>query len=1060
MSTIPANPRPPGRVAQSPGAMLGVPVSTVRLALDCAAALGLVAVSSTVLLAVVHHKLPALGRDARVGLATLSGLILLAAFTLSIAYLLRIFSHAIHRVEADRSRAETETRWLAQLQAENPNPVLRVSSDGRIAYANEAAQHLLLAPWRCTTGQPVPREWFALVLKALRAAVPIEAEVSHNRTRLLLTLAPVEQGPHVNIYARDITDRKRAERTMHESYRLLQAIIGGTDDRVFVKDLGGRYLMANRAACVALGRPLGDILGHTDRALQAAAEADAIGDSDRQVLAHGAGRVQEETITRGAATRTFLTTKGPIRNHRGQVVGLFGISRDITDRKIAEEEILDANRCLRAMTACRQALMHATSEDEILRDTCRIIVEVAGYRMAWVGFAEDDAERTLRRAAFAGCENGYLNKLRLTWGDDTPTGQGPAGRATRTGLPVAVNDVATDEAFRPWRAAALARGYRSAIAIPLLPSPPETAATTDRRAFGIIAIYSQRPRAFDTAEVQLLTELADDLAFGILSMRARQERHRAQAALAASEEQFRSERAMAEQALRESEEKYRELVENANSIILKLDRRGNIIFLNEFAEKFFGYRKEELIGRNVVGTIVPPVESTSGRDLADMIARVMENPAGFHSNANENMTKDGRRIWVSWTNREIYDSTGELVGVLSIGNDMTENIRREQQLRQAQKLEAIGLLAGGVAHDFRNHLTVIRGYSEMLLQLAMVSGRARDYVQEIVKAADRSTNLTNELLSFSRKQILRPQVVGLNGVLNDMAKSLTRLTGEDVRLTVMTADNLSNVKVDVAQFQEGIVNLVVNARDAMPKGGRLVIETSNVALDEAFARDNVGAVPGPHVCVTVRDTGEGMGPETIKQIFDPFFTTKPPGRGTGLGLPMVYGFLKQSHGHITVESQLGHGTTMRMYFPAVEAPAEAAPAAPVVAPLSRGQGTVLVVEDEASIRRMLVQTLKNCGYSVLAAGSARRALTMVRDYPGRVHLLLTDVIMPGADGVDLAARVRSLRPDIQVVYMSGYPDGVLDRHGVRDATMNLLVKPFTSQAIAEMVTRALRKTAS
>ncbi|MDD4889165.1 MAG: PAS domain S-box protein, partial [Phycisphaerae bacterium] len=879
----------------------------------------------------------------------------------------RVALRSLRQVEAGRRHAQREAESLARLEAENPNPVLRVGPAGRVLYANQAARRALPVAWGIGAGEALPDELVRLSLRALEGGEPIEAEIRAGHSTFLVTFAPIEQGPYVNLYTRDITDRRRAEKAMHDSYRLLQAIIGGTDDLVFVKDRNGRYLMANRAACRELGRDLEELVGRDDRALLPPADADELQAADREVLEQGRNVVREEAVTRGATTRTFLSTKGPIRNNRGQIVGLYGISRDITDRKDAEEEILDANRCLKAMTECRQALMHATSEPEMLHEVCRIIVGVAGYRLAWVGFAEDDADRTVRPAAVAGRENGYVSQAKITWAD-TPRGQGPTGSAIRTGLSVIVDDIATDPKFAPWREAALARGYASSITVPLLADAPASADRPDRRAFGAINICSHRARAFDAAEVQLLTELAADLSFGVTSLRARLDRQRAEDA-----------REMAEQALRQSEEKYRELVENANSIILKMDRQGNLIFINEFAQKFFGYRQEEILGRNVVGTIVPEVES-SGRDLKSLIARITDRPGDYHINANENMTRDGRRVWVAWTNREIYDGRGELVGVLSIGNDMTETIRREQQLRQAQKLEAVGLLAGGVAHDFRNHLTVIRGYSEMMLHLSMVSGRAREYVQEILKATERSANLTNELLSFSRKQILRPEVVNLNSILSDMAKSLTRLIGEDVRLTVATADDLRHAKVDVAQFQEAIVNLVVNSRDAMPTGGRLAIETGNVDLDEAFVSENVGASPGPHVMVAVRDTGCGMDADTAKQVFDPFFTTKPAGQGTGLGLAMVYGFLKQSNGHITVETRPGRGTTMRMYFPVVDAPTASQAVAPRIGRLSHGDGTVLVVEDEPAIRRMLVQTLQHCGYSVLSASSPRKALAMVKEY--------------------------------------------------------------------------------
>ncbi|HTU23282.1 MAG TPA: HDOD domain-containing protein [Gemmataceae bacterium] len=385
--------------------------------------------------------------------------------------------------------------------------------------------------------------------------------------------------------------------------------------------------------------------------------------------------------------------------------------------------------------------------------------------------------------------------------------------------------------------------------------------------------------------------------------------------------------------------------------------------------------------------------------------------------------------------------------------------RSEEQLRQAQKMEAIGQLAGGVAHDFNNLLTIISGYSDLLLNgLLGPQDAAREAVLEIRKAAERAATLTRQLLAFSRRQVLTPQVLVLNSVVQDMDKMLRRLICEDIQLTSHLADNLDPVKADPGQIEQVLLNLAVNARDAMPQGGRLTIETANVVLDETYTRSHPGLRPGPFVMLAVTDTGCGMDAATQARIFEPFFTTKGPGKGTGLGLATVYGIVKQSGGSIYVYSEVGHGTSFKVYLPRTDEtlappvrPAESTP----LSSRAGGQETLLIVEDDDSVRALTRTVLRGQSYHVVEAVDADEALRWVEEHTQPIHLLVTDVVMPGMSGRALAERLTALRPELKVLYVSGYTDDAVVRHGLLEAEIAFLQKPFTPASLARKVRELL-----
>jgi signal transduction histidine kinase len=428
----------------------------------------------------------------------------------------------------------------------------------------------------------------------------------------------------------------------------------------------------------------------------------------------------------------------------------------------------------------------------------------------------------------------------------------------------------------------------------------------------------------------------------------------------------------------------------------------------------------------------------------------------------EGFKKDGAKILLEVRARLILEDEN-IMGVQGIARDITERKQAEEekaflqeQLRQSQKMEAIGRLAGGIAHDFNNLLTIIKGYSTLSFMELKEGDPLKGSIGEILKATERAANLTRQLLAFSRRQAMEMKVLDLNAILKDMDKMLRRVIGEDIALVVHVAEDLGRTKTDPGQIEQVIMNLVVNARDAMPDGGKLTIETANVELDEAYARAHIAVKPGRYLMLSVSDTGVGMTREVKERVFEPFFTTKGTGKGTGLGLSTVYGIVKQSGGNIWVYSEPGRGTTLKIYLPRVDGPIEVFKEK-FEEDLPRGSETILVVEDEEEVRKLAARILQRQGYKVLEAPQGGDALLICEQHQDPIHLMLTDVVMPGMSGHQLAKRLESLQPGMKVLYMSGYTDNAIAQHGVLGEGVNYIQKPFTVDGLARKVREVLDK---
>ncbi|HTG61531.1 MAG TPA: PAS domain S-box protein [Terriglobia bacterium] len=514
------------------------------------------------------------------------------------------------------------------------------------------------------------------------------------------------------------------------------------------------------------------------------------------------------------------------------------------------------------------------------------------------------------------------------------------------------------------------------------------------------------------------------------------------------------EREKAEQALRASEERYRDLIENAGDIIYTHDLQGNFTSLNKAGERCLGYARDEILGTNVVQIV-----AAEYRDLALQMTRPQRRDPEANTYELETISKEGRRLILEVRPRVICDN-GTAIGVQGIARDLTERKRLEQQFLQAQKMEAVGRLAGGIAHDFNNLLTIILGYCEVVLDQLPLESRFNNQLTEIKKAGKRAASLTAQLLAFSRRQVVTPQMLDVDTVVSDMDSMLRRLIGEDINLTTKLGVGPGRIRADRGQVEQVILNLAVNARDAMPLGGSLIIETASADVSETNAPPEVPVRPGRYVMLLVSDTGHGMDAQTQSHIFEPFFTTKEKDKGTGLGLATVYGIVKQAGGYVWAESAPQRGTTFKILLPQEDGVTSREPKPdPAPSELPTGAETILLVEDEETVRLLLREVLERSGYRVLEARRGDEGLQIGERTREPIQLLVTDVIMPQMGGAELARRLASSHPETRVLFMSGYTDGALSHDEVFPEDAAFIQKPFTPDVLARKVREVLERKA-
>jgi two-component system cell cycle sensor histidine kinase/response regulator CckA len=817
-----------------------------------------------------------------------------------------------------------------------------------------------------------------------------------------------------------------SEERLHQALQRTQFSMDHADDSMVWLDPEGRVLDVNESACRRWEYSREELLGMTifdiDPAFSRA--SDNWSDHWQMVKERGSLTLEREQRTKsGRAFPAEITTN--YLEFDGEKYSC-SFYRDISERKRAEEATRRLNRELRAISTCNQALLRAVDEQTLLNEICRVVCEKAGYHLAWVGYVEHDEAKTVRPVAWAGVDTGYIADAKLTWEDDTERGQGPAGKAIRSGEIICVQDFTTDPQMSPWRESVLRYGYRSGIALPLKDEGAEV--------FGVLLMYSSEPNTVTPDEIRLMEELAGDLAFGISTLRTRAGRE------------------LAERALEESEAKTRSILDNIGIGVTLISPKMEILEVNGRIREWFPgvdpaqrpicYRAFNDPPRETICDCCPTCRTLQD-GLVHEATRQTQRAGVVHES----------RIISS----PVLGASGEVTAAIEMVEDVTEQLSLESQLRQSQKMEAIGQLAGGVAHDFNNVLTAIIGYSEMILASEESGSDAlRADVEEIKAAGERASTLTRQILAFSRRQALQPDVLQLNDILARTERLLRRALGEDVDFVTRLSPDLGLVEVDAHQFEQVLLNLALNSRDAMPNGGKLTLETTNVELDQDYWHTHPETVPGSYVMLALSDSGCGMNADTLSHIFEPFFTTKGQGKGTGLGLSTVYGVVKQSGGSITVHSEPDKGTTFKVYLPRVDEPAKKPLAVAHGSGTTGGQETILVVEDEAGVRELVRRILTGLGYVVVGAGDGVEALASMEECGQAIDLLLTDVVLPGRlQGNELAQAMTILHPDMPVLYMSGYTRDGIVHAGRLDPGVNYIEKPFSPDKLAERVRQAL-----
>ncbi len=533
-----------------------------------------------------------------------------------------------------------------------------------------------------------------------------------------------------------------------------------------------------------------------------------------------------------------------------------------------------------------------------------------------------------------------------------------------------------------------------------------------------------------------------------------------------------TERKLAEEEARAARQRLLDMIDFLPDATFVVDQNKRVIAWNRAIEEMTGIRKEEIIGKGDYAYALPfygervpmliDLLGTEGSEFGHKYDNFCNKGDTLYGERFFPAVFDGRGAYLWGKASPLLDSGGNQVGAIESLRDLTDRkqafedlLQMQEQLRQAAKMEAVGRLAGGIAHDFNNQLTIVQGYCNLLLDKLPHKHPGRKLVREVLRAAERSTKLTGHLLAFGRKQMLNPEVLDLNKVVTDLLDPLRRMIREDIQVEIQVAPELWHVEADRNQLEQAIINLAINARDAMPGGGRLTIQARNAVLDGNYVLRHMGTSAGPHVCLSVSDNGMGMDEATQQRIFEPFFTTKPTGKGTGLGLAMVYGFVKQSGGHMDVISEAGHGACFNIYFPRA-AGVSAITEEPVPkSPPSTGRETILVIEDEEALRELVVHILKSRGYNVLQAADGRSAISINRQYGSSIDLVLCDVIMPGMSGPDVIKQVRLDRPGLRVLYVTGYAESDLLDYGGTECTTRILLKPYSPDTLFRAVRQML-----
>ena len=956
---------------------------------------------------------------------------------------------------SEKKRTESEIRSVsARLHS-----VLESLSDGfftvdrgwRITYLNGAGEKLLqhsreeLLGRRLGDAYPGPsgevfHENYRRALEE-RRVVEFEARYEPLDLWLEVRVHPIEEGLAVTM--RDVSDRRQERMALRLSVERFRGVARATSDAVWDWNIEQDSTWWSEGMETLFGHPLDEITSSTSAWSEFIPEDDRIRvlGSIFGVLQSGAEEwSQEYRFARRDGTLAWVLDRGfVIRDQNGKALRMVGGMTDLTERREAELELARLNRALRMRSACNESLIRASDEQTLLAEVCRVAVEIGGYRMAWVGYSEDDQTRSIKPIVHSGLENGYLSEISLSWSDQHPGGRGPAGRCIRSGMPEVLEDLDRSPPQGPWHDKALAMGYHCIVCLPL----------RDRGApFGLLGLYTGEVRPITEDEIALLQHLADDLAFGVISLRARGERERAEAALRASEERVRTTFAAAA----------------AGIAISSLGGGGFFVQANQAFCDMVGYSEEELQSLDLTALTHPD----DLRESMEMSMRLVSGELDRLVAEKRYLRKDGETVWARVSVSMVPARSGEPTTIIAVTQDITalkaaEQARQslESQLREAQKMEAIGTLAGGIAHDFNNILGAILGNAELARLDAEGNEPALESLEEIRRAGLRAKELIRQILSFSRREASVRRAVSLRPIAEESVRLLRATLPSRSPIQLHASAGLPAIHADPIQLQQVLLNLGTNAVHAMTgRPGSVDITIDRVDLDR-FASDlHPDLAPGAWVRLSVIDRGHGMDEATKRRIFEPFFTTKPVGEGTGLGLPVVHGIVRDHEGVIVVDSAPDRGTRFDLYFPAsdeVEANAPAA-AVPREAEADRkvaARRTILYVDDDAGLLSLIQRLLSRRGYDVVGHVEARAAIEELRSEPGRFDLVLTDFNMPKMSGLDVARAVREIRADLPVAITSGYITDSMRADAEAAGVRAVIFKPDVVDALCDEVARVL-----
>jgi PAS domain S-box-containing protein len=810
---------------------------------------------------------------------------------------------------------------------------------------------------------------------------------------------------------RAVLARAEQHRRQHAAEELIQlqaTALQAAANAIVITDRAGTIEWVNVAFARLTGYTAPEVLGRNPRLLKSGQHSPEF---YRQVwdtiLAGHTWRGEFINKRKDGSLYTEEQIITPVRNRRGDIVHFIGIKQDISQRKAAEEALQEHLRLTELTAEVSVTLIQDQPLAAMLRRCTEALVRHLRATFARV-WTLNPKTPVLELQAGSGQHSQFdvaYHRLRL--------GQTAIGRIAQTRQPLFTNTALDDSLLRDqdW---ARRESLTAFAGLPLVVADSLV---------GVLALFSERP--LSPVVLGALGPVADQIALGI-------------------------ERKRGEEALRLSEQRYRYLIETAPEVIGTVSPEGLIGGVNPAFERTFGWPGADWVGRPF-RTLVAPEDLPHATETLFRVLRG-ETPPPL---AVRCLTSRGELIDVEvLSTPQVHE--GRLTGALVVIRDVTARKRLEAQYLQAQKMEAVGRLAGGVAHDFNNLLTIINGYAELLMATTGRDAKAHGLLEEIRKAGERAAGLTQRLLAFSRKQAVYPRLLDLNLVITDLAKMLQRLIGEDVRLVTNLHQPLRPIKADPTHIESIIVNLAVNARDAMPEGGTLTLGTDNRDLDREALQGNPDARPGPFVTLAVTDTGSGISPEVLPDIFKPFFTTKAPGKGTGLGLATVHDIVHQSGGVVEVVSAVGRGTTFRIYFPQPEDGALAVPARPSSLELrQRGTETILLVEDDEGVRALARLVLQSRGYSVIEARSGDEAVRLCARHSEPIHLVVTDLVMPNLSGRQLILQLQQARPGVKILCMSGYLDDALAQHGIVESGLPFLQKPFSPDTLASKVREVL-----